>query len=389
MELDIRHSSVFTRNLEAYCNPDVKIIVDQGGARSTKTYSILQIIIYLCLNELHNEVIDIVRKTLAALRGTAMRDFFDILNDLQLYDETCHNKTDNNYSIKGNLIQFIGLDQPQKKRGAKRKILYCNEANELTAEDWKQLILRTTGKAFLDYNPSEEYSWIYDKVLTRKDHEFIKSTYPDNPFLEQTVIDEIERLKDEDENDWNVYGLGERGTARETIYRKWEQFKNYPEKIDETIYGLDFGFNNPTSLTQIDFADTVPYITEKIYQTGLTNNQVVSKLEQLGVKKSDVIYCDNAEPARIAEICEAGYNAKPADKSVKDGIDHCQSQKLMIHESSVNILKEIKSYKWKVNKNGITLDEPVKFMDHSMDSMRYGLYTHFLLNKVATLARFG
>ncbi len=376
MELDIKHSSVFTKNLDAYNDPAVKIIANEGGARSTKTYSILQLIIHLCLTELVNEKIDIVRKTLAALRGTAMLDFFDILNNLDIYDESCHNKSDNVYSLNGNIINFVGLDQPQKKRGAKRRILYCNEANELTAEDWKQLILRTTGKAFIDYNPSMEYHWIYDKVLTRPDCVVIKSTYRDNPFLEQTVINEIEHLKDEDENDWNVYGLGLRGTSRETIYTKWQTFKIYPEKIDETIYAIDFGFNNPTAIGQIDYSDTVPYITELLYQTGLTNNQVIQKLNDMKVFKSSPIYCDNAEPARIEEICRAGYNALPADKSVKDGIDHCQRQKLMIHENSVNLIKEIKSYKWKVNKDGITLDEPVKFMDHLMDMMRYGLYTH-------------
>lgn len=376
MELDIKHSSVFTKNLDAYNDPAVKIIANEGGARSTKTYSILQLIDYLCYTDLHGDVVDIVRKTLSALRGTAMRDFFDILNDLNIYDESCHNKTDNNYRLNNNLVNFIGLDQPQKKRGAKRRILYCNEANELTAEDWKQLILRTTGKAFIDYNPSMEYHWIYDKVLTRPDCVVIKSTYLDNPFLEQTVINEIERLKDEDENDWNVYGLGLRGTSRETIYTKWQTFKIYPEKIDETIYAIDFGFNNPTAIGQIDYSDTVPYITELLYQTGLTNNQVIQKLNDMKVFKSSPIYCDNAEPARIEEICRAGYNAKPADKSVKDGIDHCQRQKLMIHENSVNLIKEIKSYKWKVNKDGITLDEPVKFMDHLMDMMRYGLYSH-------------
>lgn len=376
MELDIKHSSVFTKNLDAYNDPAVKIIANEGGARSTKTYSILQLIIHLCLTELVNEKIDIVRKTLAALRGTAMLDFFDILNNLDIYDESCHNKSDNVYSLNGNIINFVGLDQPQKKRGAKRRILYCNEANELTAEDWKQLILRTTGKAFIDYNPSMEYHWIYDKVLTRPDCVVIKSTYLDNPFLEQTVINEIERLKDEDENDWNVYGLGLRGTSRETIYTKWQTFKIYPEKIDETIYAIDFGFNNPTAIGQIDYSDTVPYITELLYQTGLTNNQVIQKLNDMKVFKSSPIYCDNAEPARIEEICRAGYNAKPADKSVKDGIDHCQRQKLMIHENSVNLIKEIKSYKWKVNKDGITLDEPVKFNDHAMDMMRYGIYSH-------------
>lgn len=376
MEIQLRHSEVFTKNYAAFQNPAIKIITNQGGARSSKTFSILQLIIFLCLYHYKNELIDIVRKTLSALRGTAMIDFFDILNELGIYDESCHNKSDHIYTINGNQIRFIGLDQPQKKRGAKRRILYCNEANELNTEDWKQLILRTTGKIFLDYNPSEEFHWIYEKVLTRTDCTLIKSTYLDNPFLEQTVIMEIEKLKDEDENDWRVYGLGERGVSREVIYVNWAEFAVYPEKVDETIYGLDFGFNNPTALYEIKICDGVPYIRKLVHSSGLTNNQVLDEIKKFIPNKSSFIFADCAEPARIKEISDAGYNVHPADKSVTDGIDYCQRQKLMIHESSAEALKEIKSYKWKVDKNGKVLDEPVKYNDHAMDAIRYALYTN-------------
>lgn len=375
-KLQIRHTSVFKKNYEAYLDPAVKIIVNQGGARSSKTVSVTQLYIFLAYTAFRNEIISIVRKTLSALKGTALRDFLEQMKLLELYRDSEYNKSEHIYRLKGNEIEFQGLDQPQKKRGAKRKLLFCNEANELTYEDFMQLLLRTDGKIFLDYNPSDEYHWIYDKILTRPDCRFIQSTYKDNPFLSDTLRTEIERLKDQDENYWRIYGLGEKGISQEIIYSNWQTFRDYPQKIDETIYGLDFGFNNPTSLTQIDFSDTVPYITERIYQTGLTNNEVIEKLKTLIPKKGSIIYCDNAEPARIEEICRAGFNAKPADKSVKDGIDYCKRLKLHIHEDSVNIAKEIRSYKWKVNKDGITLDEPVKFNDHSMDSMRYGLYTH-------------
>ena len=93
------------------------------------------------------------------------------------------------------LIEFISLDQPVKVRGRKRHLLFINEANELFWEDWQQLLFRTSDKIILDYNPSEEYHWIYDKIIPREDANFLKTTYKDNPFLEQSLIDEIERLK--------------------------------------------------------------------------------------------------------------------------------------------------------------------------------------------------
>ena len=85
-----------------------------------------------------------------------MRDFFDILSKAGLYNERYHNKTDRAYILNGNIVEFISLDQPQKKRGTKRDWLWLNEANEFTWEDYFQLSIRTVEKQVLDYNPSDE-----------------------------------------------------------------------------------------------------------------------------------------------------------------------------------------------------------------------------------------
>ena len=148
---------------------DSRVQVHQGGTRSGKTFSILTALIELChANENSGAVITIARKTFPALRATAMRDFFSILEREDCYNVDQHNKSEATYVLWGNLIEFISVDQPQKVRGRKRDILFINEANELALEDWRQLLLRTTGKAILDFNPSDEYHWIYEEVIPRR-----------------------------------------------------------------------------------------------------------------------------------------------------------------------------------------------------------------------------
>ena len=215
--LNLQGTVVLQKNL----NANTRIVVNQGGTRSSKTYSLAQLIILKALQE-QGKVYTICRKTLPALKGTAYRDFFNILEHHNLYNPDKHNKSELTYKLNNNEIEFISVDMPQKIRGRKRHILWLNEANEFRFEDWVQLSLRTTENIYLDFNPSDPYSWIYDKVMNREDCTFIKSTYLDNPFLPDETIKEIERLKDLDSNYWKIYGLGDMAQPTETIFRQFE-----------------------------------------------------------------------------------------------------------------------------------------------------------------------
>ena len=179
-------------------NSKKRIQVHQGGTRSGKTYSILTALVELCYKN-SGLVVTICRKTFPALRATAMRDFFEILENEDAYNVELHNKSEATYQLWGNLVEFISVDQPQKVRGRKRDVLFINEANEITLEDWRQLILRTTGRIIVDFNPSDEFHWLYE-LPERDDCDFFKTTYKDNPFLPQSVLLEIERFKEADEN---------------------------------------------------------------------------------------------------------------------------------------------------------------------------------------------
>jgi len=351
---------------------------------SSKSYSIAQLILKFSLEAKYE--IDVLRKTTPSLKGSVLKDFVEILNSNKI--EYKHNKTENVITILSSKtnINFLSLDDPQKIRGRKRHILWLNEANEFTYEDFKQLIFRTSHKAFLDFNPSDEFHWIYDKVLTRDDCTFIKSTYLDNPFLEPEIIKEIERLKEEDENYWNVYGLGERGVSQEIIYSKW-RVGDLDFEPDKVIYGLDFGYQVQTALEKVSIREKKAHIKELIYETHLTNNDLIQRLIDLKVSKKDPIYADAAEPDRIKEIKEAGFNIHPANKSVKAGIDHVKSHELILDREAAGIQREIKHYKNKKDSSGNVIDEPVKYMDHGLDAVRYGMYTDHISEKKVPRAR--
>lgn len=359
-----------------------RIVINQGGTRSGKTYSILQVLCEYCqANKDRGSVITVVRKTLPALKGSAYRDFLDILNREDWYSEEYHNKSEMTYQLFGNMVEFISVDQPQKIRGRKRNIAFINEANELTWEDFFQLNIRTTDKVIIDYNPSDEFHWIYDKLIPREDADFFQTTYRHNPHLDKDLVDEIERLEAADENYWRVYGLGERGSSKEIIYDHWKPVKGMPGR-GETWYGLDFGYNNPSALVRVESFEGAIYADEALYMTKLTTNDLAERLRDLGISKADEIFCDNAEPKTIEELRRSGFNAKPCDKKdVKEGIRKIKGLPLFVTDHSFNLLKEIKGYKWKVDKDGKVLDEPVKFNDHCMDAMRYAVFTKMAVHK--------
>lgn len=371
-ELELNATNVFDRNYQA----TKRIIVNQGGTGSSKTYSLAQLFVIKALEDT-GKVYSIVRKSMPSLRATAMRDFFTILRENNLYNENSHEKSNNIYHLNGNEIEFFGLDEPQKVRSRRRNYLWINEANELTYEAFRQLTMRTDKQIFMDFNPSDEFHWIYDNVLTRPDCELIISTYKDNPFLPKEIVEEIEKYKDIDLNYWNIYGLGQVGVSSIRIFTVYHLIDELPN--GEKIMGLDFGYNHPTALSEVVLKDDDIYTKEIIYERNLTNEDLINKMNDMEISKKIYIYADSEDPARIAAIKKAGYNIigclKDA-KSVKNGIDYIKSKKLSITKDSIHGIKELQTYSWKT-KDEQVLDEPVKINDDFVDSVRYAVYSYY------------
>jgi phage terminase large subunit len=347
-----------------------RIVVAQGGSRSGKTYNILIYWIVKLLQE-EGKTLSIVRKTLPSLKNSVLKDLMDVLEKFGLYDPTKWHKQEGYFQLGTNTINWFSVDEPQKLRGSKRNYLYCNEANELTIEDWNQLIFRTSDKTILDLNPSELSCWVYD-LENRDDSYLFKTTYKDNPFVEKNIIKELENLKDKDENLYRIYTLGERGIATTLVFNKWNTIEKIPPSAKLLGYGADFGYNDATTIVGVYQDGDSLFHKELLYSRGLTTADLIHKMSTLNIDKTDSIWCDSSQPQTIEELRRNKFNAKPVNKkSILHGIDLMKQHYNFITTDSKNILLEFGSYKWKTDKDGKLLDTPEDKDNHTIDSIRY------------------
>jgi phage terminase large subunit len=319
------------------------------------------------------KTLSIVRKTLPALKNSVLKDLVEVLEMMGIYDPTKYHKQEGFYELGTNIINWFSVDEPQKLRGSKRNYLFCNESNELSTEDWNQLIFRTDGKVVLDLNPSELSCWVYN-LEKRDDCYYFKSTYKDNPFVDKTIIKELESLKDKDENLYRIYTLGEKGIATTLVFNKFNTIEKIPPQAKFLGRGMDMGYNDPTTLIEVYQDNDILYMKELLYVRNLTMPDIIHRLDMLDIPKTDEIWVDSASPQNIEELKRAKYNAKPVNKkSILHGIDLMRRHIMFIEQTSKNILFEFGSYKWKTDKDGHLLDVPNDDFNHTIDAIRYVL----------------
>lgn len=364
-----------TQVLKKMMNSNNRFILSVGSSRSSKTYSVYQyVLLYCAQNQNAGKWISMIRKSFPSLKRSLLREFIDFLTEYGLYSEKKHNKSSQVIEVYGNYVEFFSLDNFEKVKGSKRDIAYLNEITEIDYEPAQQVFLRTSEKVIMDMNPSDTFHWVWD-MRTRQDVDYIHSTYKDNSFLDQSIIDQIESYKDVDENYWRIYGLGLPGISQTTIYSHW---KTYNQKdlegldIINVCYGLDIGFNHKTSLVKLTETSDSLYFEEIIYASGLTTGDLLTEIEKLNLR--DHVFCDSARPDIIEDLKRKRILAKGAEKAVKEGILYLKSKKLFIEENSQNLIDEIKHYRWK-SAGELILDEPVKVNDDGVDAMRYAAYS--------------
>jgi phage terminase large subunit len=364
--MEIKSTVIFEKNYDAIAG-DKRFIINEGGSRSSKTYSLCQLMIIYCLQN-NNKVVSVIRKTFPALRATVLRDFIEILRDIGLYNEESHNKSEQIYTFgNGSMVEFFSVDNEQKIRGRKRDIAWCNEANELYFDDFTQLNMRTESKLIFDYNPSDSASWLYE--LPAEDSVKIKSTYKDNPFLPDSIKAQIEDLARTDEALYQIYALGEKAISKSNIYSQWSFVAHRPSRFVKYVYGLDFGYNHPSALMRVYYCDNDIYIEPVIYESYLTTTMLIEKLATLNIEQTVTILADYSRPEIIQEMNIAGYDVQNANKVVKKGIDNLKTFGVICQDDKA-IRREYENYKWKKIGDFIT-DEPVKLFDDAMDAIRY------------------
>lgn len=362
------------------------VVVNQGGSSSGKTYSILQALISIAVSN-KGLVITTAGQDMPNLKVGAIRDMETIIGS----SDECkallksYNRSDRIFEWKsGSIIEFKSYDNAQDAKSGKRDFLFLNEANGIPFDVWTELHMRTRVRSFIDYNPNAEF-WVHEHLLGKPDVQFIRSWHEHNPFLSDAIRKKIEGLKEVDEDLWKVYARGLTGKIQGLIFRNYTVVDSVPETARFIANGIDFGYtNDPTALVRVyKQNENDLYVDLLIYETGMTNPDISKRIKELSATGENI--ADSAEPKSIKELQNDGLYVNPAQKgndSVQTSIDILKRYNIYVTKRSQPLIKELNSYKWKEDKiSGKPGREPVDFMNHAIDALRYVALNKLGVNK--------
>lgn len=367
-----------------------RYLVLYGGAGSGKSFFAGQKIIYRVLIEKNHRFL-VVRKVGRTNRDSTFQLLKSIIYRWGLRSLCRINRADLRISFPlfNSEILFTGMDDAEKiKSIAGITGIWLEEASEFKQNDFQQLDLRLRGRTknykqiILSFNPISATHWIKRWFFDRKVEggKICHSTYKDNRFIDKEYKKRLEALKEIDRYYYQVYCLGEWGVLGNLIFSNWRVIDTNKDLdwYDDVRFGVDFGFNNPSVVLLVGKKENDVYIIKELYQSGLTNKDLINKIKQrFSIEfMKYYFYCDGAEPNRIEEMKREGIKALPVKKgkdSVLRGVDWLKMRKIYIDESCINTQREFEQYKYKEDREGNVLEEPVKEFDHTIDALRYSM----------------
>ena len=366
-----------TQALNKLRNLNSRTKIVRGGTSAGKTICILLILIdYAIRNE--GKEISVVSESIPHLRRGAYKDFLNILKALNRYKDTQLNKSTLKYTFtNGSYIEFFSTDQPDKLRGARRTDLYINECNNVPFDAYQQLVVRTSGNIWLDYNPSSLF-WVDKELVGKEDTDFITLTYKDNDSLPESIVREIEKAKVKAKtstywaNWWRVYGLGEVGSLEGVCIPDWKEIDRIPDEARILGYGVDFGWNDPTVIIGC-YKWNDAYIFDEVYYKSSTTLRDLSLFLRHNNITENLI-ADSAEPKSIETLRRDGHSIYPCTKgrdSVNFGINLINQNEIYVTSRSRNMKRELQGYIWAKDKEGNTLNKPTGEHPDCIDAARY------------------
>ncbi|HEY4196336.1 MAG TPA: terminase large subunit, partial [Mucilaginibacter sp.] len=383
MNADYKASILFQENYLS----DSPVVVNQGGTSSGKTYAILQVLFCIaCENK--ELVITVVGQDIPNLKAGALRDALRIYNGSAQISSSIrsYNKSERIFEFRnGTTIEFKSYTDAQDAKSGKRDYLFVNEANGIDWQIYNELALRTRNKIYIDYNPNAAF-WVHDNLIGKHGVRLIISDHRHNPFLDKSMRNKIESLKEIDEEQWKVYARGLTGKITGLVLSNWRLCDAIPPDATLIAIGLDFGFtNDETGCIEVYRQNGELWINELIYETGLTNPDISEKLTTIGISKKIEIIADSAEPKSIEELRRLGWRItgvrKGAD-SIKNSIDILKRYQLNITRNSINLRNELGRYKWRTDRSGRTLNEPIDRWNHLLDPLRYVALNKLKINNL-------
>ena len=430
MKIDFSNLREVTNNIyyPHYWNTD-RYFATYGSGGSGKSHFCAEKIIYRLFTEDVGHRFLVLRKYSPSIMESAFKLIKDYLVKWGLYD-SCKitlkpMQIINN--LNGNEIYFRGLDDLEKIKSIENVTgIWYEEATEASYNDILQLDtrLRPTFKGgctdpekgcyaqiMYSYNPISKQKWTYKehykdspksyrkKTKTKINYlgkdliveswmTVLHTTYKDNRFLPLEYIAALEAKINQSLTHYKIYALGEYADLKHKIYSNYHIESSFEKQEFEKVwYGLDFGYTHPMAMVKVCKNQEHRYLREIFFKSGYDTKQFIEWLDDSKFSKRALIYADSAEPDRIQQIADAGYNIRPAYKaqgSVLGGIDYCQRLQIHILGYDENLVREFIMYKYAEDKDGNIIfdsngnERPEKDDDDLMDAWRYAEYTEFI-----------
>lgn len=366
-----------------------KIKINQGGTSSSKTYSIMQLLFLLCI-ENPGCVTTVTGESIPNLKKGAYRDAETIFSRslaLRQYIRSWNKSERIIFFKNGAIMEFISNLDEQTAKNGKRDFLFVNEAQGVAWPIFFQLAIRTRRDIFCDYNPTAPF-YVHEKLIgtdpTTNDLsatiELIISDHRHNCFLSEEEHQKIEGIKDKDL--WRVYARGLTGNLTGLIFPNAKRIpdEEYPWDA-EFIGGLDFGYSNdPTAGVRIvKIAESI-FLHQLCYKEGLAPIQL-KQLFWANSFTSDVpVYCEH-DPDMISKLRRLEMMALQARKgtgSLNAGLLYLKGFSIFYTASSTDLDEEKGKYMWITDPvTGKPTNTPIDQFNHLWDATRYGAFSHW------------
>ena len=382
---------VFKPSHESQC----RYILLKGGAGSGKSFDTAQFLIARLLGEPGRNLL-CVRKIFESNRLSTMAELQGVIERMGLTD--FFNVTKSPMEIRcvnGNCVEFAGCnDDSQRDKlksiqmpSGKLTDVWIEEATELTPDDFQIIDDRLRGELpeglfyqiRMTFNPVSSSHWLKAMFFDEPDETVLTchSTYSDNEWCDAQYRERMERRKKFDPEGYRIYALGEWGESGGLIFTNLviEPFPTAAKCFDYTSIGQDFGYNHANAILELGIRDGEVYVCRELYQREKDTAEMIALADEAGLERKTLLYCDCAEPDRIAMWQKAGYRALPCYKtsgSVSAEIDWLKQRKIHIHPDCQNTIREIQAWRWEQDSNGHYTDTPTPMEDHAMAALRYG-----------------
>lgn len=378
-----------------------RYILVWGGRRSGKSVAISQLLVMLACQS--KRKILICRKFATSLRFSVWPRMLQAVDEaiglgrcaVRLVDKEIH-------LPNGSVFLFVGLDDVEKLKSIEDLtdcwLEECTEAeeNDLNVIDaGLSADVTPRPRIYMSFNPIPAIPgspfWLRRRFLDRIPHELgelavhddaavLKTWYRHNHFCPPETVKLLNSYEADNPDLFSMWAMGNWVSLRGAILNpaRIHLIDSMPAGARLINFGLDFGFVDPSACIEVRAMDGALYLHERLFASGLTNEELDGALEESGVRKQiDPIKGDSSEPKTIRTLSEAGWLITPCEKGAdfkRAAAQRLKGLELYVTKQSTNLIRELHTWSWKQTKAGDLLPVPADGDDHMCDALCYAAF---------------